>query len=118
MLHNIRVAEGRERHPDTGPMPTDAPALERILHERILDYCKHHGWRCIHARMDRATTIGEGTCDFVIFADAGKVWLVECKSATGKLSIEQNVFIAWLAKLGHTVYVIRSYSDFLKLVNP
>src|SRR5690348_17309093 len=72
---------------------------ERDLHEKIMNECKVRGWRTVHARMNAKATIEVGTCDFVIFADRGRVFLCECKSATGKLDEDQAVFCAWLQRL-------------------
>jgi hypothetical protein len=37
---------------------------------------------------------------------------VECKTKTGKLTVEQQGFIAHAARNGHTVHVIRSMEEF------
>jgi len=55
-------------------------------------------------------TLGEP--DFVILASDGRVFFVECKSKTGKLTLEQQAFIAHAAKNGHAVHVVRSMEEF------
>lgn len=82
------------------------------LHGPIIKECKRRGWRCIHSDPSRPTTVGEGVCDFIIFADRRRVFLFECKSKTGKLKFEQSIWIAWLGKLEHPVLVIESMSEF------
>jgi len=100
-----------------GPVPADAEPVERDLHDKILAECKARGWIAIHARMDRPTTTAVGTPDFVILADGGRLFLVECKSKTGKLTTAQLGFIAWSEKLGFPVQTIRSMSEFKALIN-
>jgi len=89
---------------------------EKELHNLILAECKRRGWLTIHARLDRPSTIEVGTPDFVILAENGKVLFIECKTSRGKLRPEQQAFIAWANKLGHTVHVIRSFKDFQQLI--
>lgn len=93
----------------------DAEKLEGDLHDKILAECKRRMWRTVHSRMDMAATNEVGTCDFIIFADSARVFLCECKSATGKLSEDQQIFCAWLKRLGHPVAVITSFQQFLEL---
>lgn len=97
------------------PMLKAPPAVEEEddLHYQIIDLCKTKGWGYIHSRMDKRSTITEGACDFVIFADKGKVWLFECKDKDGKLSVKQQGWIAQQAKNGHTVHVVRSLQEVL-----
>lgn len=88
---------------------------ESDLHSAILNECQRRGWIALHGTMGERTgrTIGEP--DFTIIADAGRVFFVECKSATGKLRPEQAALAAWARKLGHTIYVVRSISEFVHL---
>ena len=89
---------------------------ESALHNAIIDYCKSKGWQYLHGSMAHRSrrTIGEN--DFTILADGGRIYLIECKSKTGKLSPEQQAFKAHAAKNGHFVWVIRSMDDFRGLV--
>ncbi len=89
---------------------------ESDLHDKIIEDCKNRLWLPIHSRMDRKTTTKNGTCDFIIFADNGRKFYIECKSATGKLSDEQQIFIAWMKRLKHTVHVISSFKEYLEIV--
>ena len=54
--------------------------------------------------------------DFVILASGGRVLFVECKSRTGKLSPAQVALKCQAETLGHTVHVVRSLVEFLKLL--
>ena len=96
--------------------PDEGWERETDLHRAILDECKARGWRAVYSNPTKPTTCGEGVCDFIIYADGGRVFNIECKRTGGKLSMEQNIFITWLAKLGHTVHVINSLSEFLEIV--
>lgn len=96
----------------------DAPEREiEGLHRPIIAECKRRGWKYVHSNPTKPTTIGEGVCDFIIYADGGRVFNIECKSKTGKLSTEQLAFIHWLKKLGHETHVITGMSEFFQIVN-
>ena len=96
--------------------PDDAEAVEADLHDKIEAECRRRGWVTIHSRMDVPTTTACGVCDFVIFAESGLVINIECKSRSGKLSLNQNAFIAAMRKNGHTVHVISSLREFFEIV--
>jgi hypothetical protein len=68
--------------------------------------------------MDKPTGRTLGEPDFTIWAEAPKVYLIECKKPGGKLSPVQQQTLAWLAKLGWTAHVITSYEEFLAIVYP
>lgn len=89
---------------------------EGKLHDQILEECKRRGWLAFHDRMDRPTTGTLGRPDFIILADNGRVIMVECKRGIQKPSTAQRDVIAWAAKLGHTVHVVRSLDDFLSII--
>ena len=96
---------------------TPADLREKKLHDRILAKCAELGWIALHGSMAHAShrTIGEP--DFIIIADRGRTFLVECKRAKGgKVRPEQAALLAWAAKLGHRATVCRSFEEFLKFV--
>lgn len=100
-----------------------ATVNESDLHDQILAECRRRGWLAIHSRMDRKTTTACGTFDFIILTDiirygdvSQTVLLVEAKTRTGKLTVAQQALHAHARKLGHTVHVVRSFDDFLKLL--
>lgn len=100
------------------PIPEDGCDSEGKLHREIIDYCNSQ-WPplpFIHARMDQRSTIGAGCPDFAIMLPGGKVLLVECKRRTGKVSMDQAAWHLLAQGVGHTVHVVRSMEDFLKLV--
>jgi hypothetical protein len=94
-----------------------AVKTEAELHDWIMAECRRRGWIALHGRMDAATGRTVGEPDFVILADAGRVVLLECKTATGKLRPEQAALHAWASKLGHTVHVVRSLAEAVEMLN-
>ena len=89
---------------------------EASLHEEIFDECRRRGWIALHGSMAERTCRTLGEPDFVILADGGRVLFVECKTKTGKLSPTQAALKFHAEKLGHTVHVVRSLEEFLKLL--
>jgi hypothetical protein len=122
-MHNQRVANRmRQRAAEGFPMIGASDDLERKgvkreadLHAQIFDECRRRGWIAFHGSMAERTHRTAGEPDFQILCDGGKLLLIECKTRTGKLSIEQQAIIAHAAKLGHTIHVVRSFSEFLDL---
>ena len=100
----------------TGLTSPDAVERESDLHEAIFDECRRRCWIALHGSMAERTCRTLGEPDFVILADGGRVLFVECKSRTGKLSPAQFALKHHAEKLGHTVHVVRSLEDFLKLL--
>lgn len=97
-------------------MPEDAVALEiEQLHYPILQWCKDQGAAYIRARSDMMSTIQRGAPDFTIFHN-GRVFLIECKSKTGKLKPEQIGWAMLAERNLFKVHVVRSMSEFLEIV--
>ena len=86
------------------------------LHEDIFDLCRQRGWIALHGSMAERTCRTLGEPDFTILAGDGRVLFVECKSRVGKLSPAQLALKFHAEKLGHTIHVVRSMEDFLKLL--
>lgn len=100
------------------PVPEDAVEDEGGLHGEIIKWIhsQHPIPAYIHARMDRKSTINKGAPDFCIFWN-GKVYLIECKTRTGKRSPDQ---LAWgiCAELnGFKVHECRSKEEFLQIIS-
>jgi hypothetical protein len=95
----------------------DAVDDESTLHADVLRECKARGWLCLHGSMAHRTRRNPGEQDCTIFADGGRVFVVEAKSRSGKLSAEQLGIAAWMEKLGHKHNVVRSLGEFIDLVN-
>jgi hypothetical protein len=99
------------------PAPAEGISRESDLHEQIFAECRRRGWLAFHGAMSERTARTCGEPDFIILADAERVWLIECKTRIGKLSPAQQAISAWAAKLGHTVHVVRSFQEFLDAVS-
>jgi len=110
--------EMRQRHNAQRGEAVSATAVpdgqEGALHEEVLRYCKDRGWICIHSRPDRPSTNAVGTFDCVVLADSGRTYLIELKTRTGKLTLEQAGMQAWALKLGHKAAVCRSLTEFIE----
>lgn len=94
----------------------DAVTDESAFHNEIVAYCNGRGWICFHGSMAHASRRSIGEPDCTIVTDGGRVYFVELKTKTGKLSPEQASTIAWLTKLGANCAVVRSMGEFLELV--
>lgn len=85
------------------------------LHNSIIDYCRERGWQYLHGSMAHKTRRVCGEPDFIILAHGAQKVLVECKSKNGKLSTDQQAFMAHARKNGHVVHVVRTMEEFTKL---
>ena len=89
---------------------------ESALHERIIAVCRANGWIYRRDRMDMKTSGTIGWPDFTILASAGRTFLIECKTAKGKLTTQQAGLAMKAESLGHTVHVVRSMSEFYNII--
>lgn len=102
------------------PQSTSEPCdRESKLRESILGYCESQWprWKCVWARSDKKSTLPLGCQDLTIFADGGRVILVELKTKTGKQSEDQRNWAHEMSKLGFEVFIIRSFEEFMAAVN-
>ena len=119
---NPNLFNARTQYPQESVPPPQsghvaiAPGTERDLHDQIIAHCRDNGWYYVHSRMDQRTTIKVGCPDFIIALPHGKVLWIECKTKTGKLSEQQAGAIYALNALDHDVYVIRSMTEFLAVL--
>lgn len=88
---------------------------ESELHDQISDWCKERGWLAFHGSMAHRSKRTAGEPDFIIITDDERVLFVECKTKTGKLTVEQNAIRAHIEKLGQKYYVVRSLSEFVDI---
>lgn len=105
--------------PPTGePETVHAPVeRERDLHDRIECDLINRRWLYFHGSTAHRTMRTLGEPDFQIYGDGGRFWLIECKTAKGKLRPEQ-IGVAMLAeKLGHKIHVVRSFQEYLNIIN-
>ena len=97
---------------------TSGEEREMPLHDKIMAWCnsQHPRVKYIRARSDRESTIQVGAQDFTLFLPNGRLLCIECKSATGKLTHEQQAWSKEMEMLGHAVHVVRSMEEFMKLI--
>ncbi len=96
---------------------SDAVECEADLHHAVWAECRRRRWQALHGSMSEATSRTKGEPDFIILADKGRVFFVECKTRTGKLSPVQQAFKVGASFNGHTVHTIRSMTEFLNVVD-
>lgn len=94
----------------------DAVTDEERLHNDIIKFCRDSGWIYFHGSMAHKTLRTVGEPDFTILANNARVFFIECKTKTGKLSPEQLALKLWAEKLGHTIHTVRSMSEFKEIV--
>jgi hypothetical protein len=108
-MHGInRQAAPRESQADT--------LAESDLQDRIVAYCRSKGWFVVFSGMHRRTSVPIGTPDFIIYADKGRVFTIETKSAAGKQTPEQLGVQLMLQKLGHEYHLVRSFEKFVEVI--
>jgi sulfite reductase beta subunit-like hemoprotein len=111
-LHNARVSGKSVDMAVVG----QAPKHEAELHADIFNECRRRGWIAFHGSMSERTARTLGEPDFIILTDDKRALMVECKMPNGKLSTEQQAMISHAKKLGHTIHVVRSMQEFLKIL--
>jgi hypothetical protein len=85
---------------------------EADLHELIGRELKARRIYFVHSRMDRASTNGIGTTDFIIALPQGRTLWIEAKTAKGKQTREQAGVELLLRIAGHRHAVVRSFKEF------
>ena len=108
-----RCARGQRK---STPPITGGESKESNLHAMILQECALRNWIALHGSMAHRAMRTVGEPDFTILANHGRVFFVECKSKTGKLSPEQLALRVWAETLGHKIHEVRSFEQFKALV--
>lgn len=90
--------------------------LEKDLQNYIVSYCVRNDWLYFRQRMDRKATSTLGQPDFIIFPGDNKTLLIECKTASGRLSEAQEALFQKFEKRGYKVHLVRSYVAFFALL--
>lgn len=101
---------------DERRLASDASREEEALHEFIANDAASKLWIAIRSRMDKPTTRTPGEWDWLILADGGRKFLIECKRRGEKLSPDQRDLHHWAATLGHTVHTVWSPAQYLEVV--
>lgn len=112
MLMRLERSKKREM-PPPGYEPCDD---ESDLQDKCISYCHSQGWWVMFSRMDLATTTPVGSPDLIIFADKGRVFIVEAKREKEKLRPAQVGVKCKLESLGHTVFVVHSVPEFMDAI--
>ena len=93
-------------------------ALEHDLQSKCEDYCDKHGYLWLHDR-SRKVNIPGRFLDLIVALPGARVIWCELKRKGNKLSDEQIRTKVRLLFLGHEVYEIRSFRQFVRIVeNP
>ena len=114
----------RKRNPHLYPptsegdqeLARDSSKSEAYLHAEIIQDCRRRGWIYLHGSMASETHRTLGEPDFVILADGGRVFFIECKGAEGKLRPAQAAIAFHAARLGHEIHVVRSMLDYVNVI--
>jgi hypothetical protein len=112
-----RLDKSPARDPSVAAVEEQGVEEEAGLQERIISDAKGRGWWPLYSRMDLPTTTPLGTPDLIIFADNGRVIIIEAKAKNRKLRPEQLGVKMLLERLGHPVYVVRTWDYYLGIVN-
>jgi hypothetical protein len=103
------AAENATVDPDAVPAGQEG----KLQRDIAADLDARH-WPYVWHRMDCPTTTAKGVPDFIVAAPGRTLW-VECKTRTGKLSVEQQLWRQRLEGNGHTYHVVRSMSEWLRI---
>ena len=99
---------------DSGPQtPT---GRESDLHDDVIAELRRRGWLYFRGNMGERTSRTLGEPDFTIIGSGGRVFFVELKTRTGKLSPAQLAVATHAHSLGVQVHVVRSMAEFHTLV--
>ncbi len=116
LADRIRYSQGHAKRNEKPLMKKSACEDESILHDRIAQHCRENGWLAFHGSMAHSTKRTRGEPDFILIAPGSRVFFIEVKKETGKLSPDQRAVIAMAERLGTTIHVVRSYDEFLRIV--
>lgn len=100
---------------DESTISDDAVDEESKLHADIIDYCIRKDWMAFYGSMAHRTKRPPGEPDFWIVTDS-KILMIEAKTKTGDRSAAQRKVAAHAKRLGHTVHLVRSMSEFFDVI--
>lgn len=114
----IQNAKREKPSPETGRAILASAEREVVLHRRIMEFCGNQfpRWKYVHDRTDIPTGKEDGISDFCIIAPGGRLFIIECKSATGKQTHAQMCWQKEVEMLGHKYHLVISFDEFLKVV--
>ena len=115
--HNVRLFKNRFKD-DAVQIEAIPEGTEKNLHCKIECELKRRRWLFIHSRTDMKTTTAKGVPDFTVFpADGFRSFFMEIKTAKGKLTQEQRVWQYCCEILGHSFFVVRSFTEALIIMD-
>ncbi|MGO9372035.1 MAG: VRR-NUC domain-containing protein [Syntrophobacteraceae bacterium] len=91
--------------------------LECELQVKCQDHCDKHGWMWLHDRSRGKNESGK-FLDLIVALPAGRTIWCELKRKGEKLSDTQKRTKARLLYLGHEVYEIRNFRQFVRACEP
>lgn len=112
--HKIRMSKNGGRSQIAA---TSGVANERELHNAIFEECRRRRWIPLHGAMSERTFRTAGEPDFIIIADGGRVFFIECKRKGGKLSLSQQALKHAAMALGTQFHVVHSMAEFLAVTD-
>jgi hypothetical protein len=99
-----------------GGSPRPPPPKRQAPRLQIIAECNRRALVAFHGSMAHKTRRTLGEPDFVILLPMGRFLLVECKTSTGALSDDQKDLQVRAALLGHTIHVVRSFTEFFTVL--
>lgn len=86
--------------------------LEKNLQKKILQFCKTIGILAFKVESQSTT----GFPDLLVIKPCGKVYFIEVKTETGRLSKMQKVILERLEKQNANAHTIYSFEQFVTLI--
>jgi hypothetical protein len=93
-----------------------AAGKETHLQTQIVEYCRRKVWQVFYSFTHCRATRPKGEPDLHIWASGGRKFSIELKTKVGKIRPEQVATIHHAERNGHTVHVVRSFAQFLNIV--
>jgi len=96
--------------------PQTPTGHESDLHFDVIAELRRRGWLYFRGNMGERTGRTLGEPDFTIIGSKGRVFFVELKTRTGKLSPAQLAVMTHANSLGSQIHVVRSMKEFHAIV--
>lgn len=114
VLAHQEKMQGFRGQKSTPEQETPDDGLESKLQRRCEEHLEDLHWPYIHDRSRGRNR--KGILDLIVFAPAGKVFIVELKADCGRPTDEQKIEALKLMALGHDVYLgVRSFKRFVQI---
>ena len=95
------------------------PGPESVLGSKIVAWAKERNYPCLYFPQTKAVRnfLPPGWVDVILALPEGRTAYFELKAKGGKLSDDQKAMRLALMYLGHEWYEVRSFRNFLEIVN-